>query len=91
MANIDDVAAVFPTHFDGVVDLCVCQSLALAKRLKSRCHNATVKWVNVDATPAVWFHILTLVLRLMHSSQIDYLQALEQTLRSFQHVQSKQP
>ena len=86
MAEIDDVASALPVAFDGVVDLCICQSIELAKRIKSRCPEATVKWVNVDATPAVWFHIHTLALRLMHDLRLDYLDALNQSLRSFEHA-----
>lgn len=86
MADIDEVAGMFPAAFDGVVDLCICQSIELAKRIKSRCPEATVKWVNVDATPAVWFHIHTLALRFMHDLRLDYLDALDRSLRSFEHA-----
>jgi hypothetical protein len=84
MVPIGHVVATLPTDFDGVVDLCICQSLDLAKRIKSRCPRATVKWVNVEATPTVWFQVYTLTFRLMSERQLDYLNALNLTLRSFE-------
>jgi len=87
MAAIDDVASAFPADFEGVIDLCICRSIELSKRIKSRCQRSTVKWVNVGATPAVWFHILTLALRLMHDQKIDYLYGVDQSLRRFRDGQ----
>ena len=86
MINVDNVASALPVEFEGVIDLCICQSIELAKLIKSRCPEATVKWVNVDATPAVWFHIQTLALRLMHDQQVDYLSALDQAQRIFENA-----
>lgn len=91
MVNIECVAEMFPVGFCGVVDLSICQSLALAKRLKSRCPQATVKWVNTHATPAVWLNVLTMTLRLMHGSNIQYLDAVEIAMRSLQNAHETQP
>ena len=85
MIEIERVAAAFPHGFTGVVDLCICQSLALAKQIKSRCPAAAVKWVNVEANPSVWFHIHALTLRMMRDLRLDYLDALNRSLRSFEH------
>lgn len=85
MVEVTDVAAVVPPAFDGVIDLCVCQSIELAKHLKRRCPQATIKWVNALVTPTIWFHVYSLTLRLMREQQLDYLDALQQSLRRFKN------
>lgn len=86
MRPVAEVAALLPADFDGAVDLCICQSLALSKQVHARCPKAIVKWLNVPATPVVWFHILTLTLRIMHDEAQTYLYAVDKALRSYRDV-----
>lgn len=86
---IEEVASVFPIEWDGVLDLCICQSLELAKLVSNRCIKATVKKTSSKeknkemATPAVWFYIYTLAFRLVREHKISYLEALDVAIHLF--------
>jgi hypothetical protein len=84
MTPIADVAEILAADFEGVVDLCICQSLELARLISSRCPRALVKWINVPATPVVWLYALTLILRIMSDEDAPYMYAADKALRSFQ-------
>jgi len=83
MCGVDEIAAALPTDFSGIVDLCICSCAGLAKQVASRCPGAYVRWINSDATPAIWFHIYTSVFLEMFENGTDYLTALKVTLRRY--------
>lgn len=86
---VSEAAAMFAADWTGVADLCVCQSKPLALALNARCHDITVKWIDVPALPALWLGIYTVALTLRRDQQLHYLDALDRAMRSFDHATGK--
>ena len=86
MHRAQALANAFHRDWDGVLDLCVCQSSALADAVARRCQRATVKWMETPAIPTLWMELLSLTLRVQKESATHYLGGLELAMDEFRRA-----
>lgn len=82
MINACVLAKKVPNSFNGIVDLCVCNSLLLAKLLKER-GNVVVKSSSGEVVYGLWFFIYTAIFNLLDKQQTTYSEALLESLKLF--------
>jgi len=74
--SLDEVAHVFPASFDCVVDLTVCNSLALAEMIRRRCNHALAIAMGDITRPHLRFPMYVAVMRLLERRPATYEAAL---------------
>ena len=82
--QIAEVVALFPSTFDGVVDLTICNSLSLAEAIHQRCKHSLVLATSDVTYPdfKMPFYLATIELLARHTfAYEDAVEALRQSLR----------
>lgn len=85
-ASSDDVAAVVPRSFSGVVDLCVCHPQSLVRAIKAKAPNSIVKFTQTTAIPNRWLHLYSVVFAILDEEEVDYATALQRAVAELVHV-----
>jgi hypothetical protein len=83
MKPIAEIADGIPTDFDGLLDLCVCHPLGLAKLIKELRPNCLVKLTNTEVKPVIWFQFYRCLFHFLAKEELSYLDAFERSLKLF--------
>ena len=84
MATVEDIIAAVPVEFQGVVDLCVCHPAKLATALQRERPRCFVKSSPDRAIHfTFWLHFYEVLVEVLLHKQVDYCQAIEQTILLF--------
>ncbi len=83
MAGVQELAAKVDPGFNGVVDLCVCDSLPFALHLKQR-RGIVVKTGDRAVHYTFWLNAYAVVFQVLAARQMSYFDAVGEVLTEFQ-------
>lgn len=83
LENVSATLAAIPKGFDGLLDLCVCHPVALARALSIHRPRCLVKHIPVEAAPEYWWRFYRILFSQLHTRELTYLAAMEEVAGAF--------
>ncbi|MGR8930978.1 MAG: hypothetical protein ACU836_10075 [Gammaproteobacteria bacterium] len=86
MKSIVEITNGIPEDFDGVLDLCICHPLGMAKLIRELRPNCLVRLTNIEVKPVIWFQFYRCLFHFLATENLSYLDAFEKTLKIFNNL-----
>ena len=78
MTAADDIVAIVPEDFSGVLDLCVCHPEGLTKGIRAERPRCRMRFCQGTATPFFWLSFYQALFEHLDGANLPYLAALTQ-------------
>lgn len=83
LENVNATLSAIPEEFDGLLDLCVCHPVALARALSVHRPGCLVKHIPVEAEPGYWWRFYRILFSQLRTRELTYLAAMEEVAGAF--------
>jgi hypothetical protein len=83
MIRPEALAEQLPADFEGVTDLCVCNSVPLGKSIRQKRPLSRVKFAAAPEPYAIWFHLYTMLFRALNAGPAVYVDAMDEVLSAW--------
>jgi len=84
LATIPQIVEAVPRDYVGILDLCVCQSPELARRLRyERSNIALIRYIEKAATPWRWLWFYLILFKILQTENSSWPNAFDKTLKAF--------
>jgi hypothetical protein len=77
------LAEQLPADFEGVSDLCVCNSIPLGQCIKQKRPHSLVKLVDAPVPFAMWFHLYTMLFNVLKPGTAGYVDTMDEVLSAW--------
>lgn len=75
----DELVALLPPGYRGLLDLCACKPMRLVSRIKHKAPGCSVCFASDELTPLAWFGFYSRLFHGLRKEPMSYVQAMERT------------